>query len=122
MHGGTNRLNIMNESAASFGKSPRAAKKFWMCAPLETPSIPTVTSFSVAVACSFAISAETDAAAPCHEPKPRGSNIHAIQLPRSCRIDFSISSSASRFSDQSKCMMNQRNTHAGNITRPALSM
>ena len=80
------------------------------------------TSPSVAVACSFAISAETDAAAPCHEPNPSGAKNQAIQLPMSCSIDCSIASSASRLKCQSKCMMNQRNTHAGKMITPALSM
>ena len=122
MHGGMKRLNIMNESAASFGKSLIDPKRFVMCAAVEAPSMFAATSPRVAVACSFAISAETEAAAPCHVPNPSGARIHAIHPPTVARMDCSICSSSSRLKPKSKCMTNQRNTHAGKMMSPALSM
>ena len=77
----------MKENAASLGKSLIEPKRAAMFEAVVAPSKPEDTRPSVAVACSLAISAETVAAAPCHVPKPSGAKIHAIQVPRSCRIE-----------------------------------
>ena len=70
----------MNESAASFGNALTDEKNAWMLAPVVAPPMFAATSPRVAVACSFAISAETDAAAPCHEPKPSGAKTVIIAM------------------------------------------
>ena len=122
MHGGTKRLNSMNDIAASFGKSLNEANSHLTCMAVASPGMFVDTSPNVAVACSFAISAETDAAAPCHDPNPSGEKSHAIHPPTVARIDLSISSSPRSDSEKSKCMMNQRNTHAGKMMSPAFNM
>ena len=122
MHGGTKRLKSMNDIAASFGKSPNEANRLEICAAVDAPSMFAATSPSVAVACSFAISADTAAAAPCQLPKPSGLRRHASQLPMSWRIDWSSCSSERSVNDQLKCITNHRKTHAGKIMSPALRM
>ena len=70
----------------------------------------------VAVACSFATSADTDATAPCQFPNPSGENIGAINSPNDFKI---LSSSSTNSSLKLKCMRNHKIMQAAKIIVPA---
>ena len=91
--------------------------KSWITFAAALPS-PPATIASVAVACSFAISAEIVAIAPCQLPKPSGAKNHATQPPIEARMDLSRSSSTT-LKPQSKVIISVSTTQAGKITMPA---